>query len=149
MVGRRGAAEEGDREALGPEHFGEHLGRQRVPVAFRAGHHDQPGRRRRPDRVRDRVERLLGNPADQVLLGDGPAVGQPALADLALGLPEQVDDHVAGGNAAVDEVEGQPHSRPAVAADGLLEVPLDRLGAGAGRSVGVLTSLGRNRPSHR
>ena len=108
MVGRRGGAEESDREAVGPEQLGEHLGRQGVPVAFRAGHHDQPGRGRRLDRVRDRVQRLLGNPADQVLLGDGPAVGQPALAYFALGLPQQVDDHVAGQDAAVDEIEGQP-----------------------------------------
>jgi hypothetical protein len=83
-----------------------------------------------------------------MLLGDGPAVGQPALADLALSPPEQVDDHVAGRNAAVDEVEGQPYPRSAVAADGPLEVPFDRIGAGAcGRRS--IASLGRNRPYHR
>ncbi len=147
MVGRRGASEEGDREALRPDHLGEHLSRQGVPVAFGAGDRDQPGRGRPLDRVRDRVECLLSNAADQVLLGDGPAVGQPALAHFALGPSEQVDDHVVGRDAAVDEVEGQPDPGPAVTADGLPEVPLDRIGAEAGRRRAV-TALGRNPRSH-
>jgi hypothetical protein len=132
VIYRCGGSEKCDGEALLSEHFGEHLGRQRVPVAFRAGHDDQPGRCARLDRIGDRVECLLGNPADKVFLGDGPLVRQPALTYFALGLCKQVDNDLVAGNAIVDEIERQADSCPPVTVDGLLEVRFDRVAAGVG-----------------